>query len=134
MKIFSKEIFIIMLCLIQFSCGNTAREQISLERRLFDMGLEQGESVSRLSSYRVNGWRSIDDENLVIATGVNDDYLVTLQAPCFDLESAIFIGFTTTAGSLDRFESIVVEGPIRRREFCRIREIFKLYDITPAAA
>lgn len=99
------------------------------EERLLGMGLVLGEGNSRIPSYRINGWNSLDDYNLVIMAGVNDQYLVRLQSPCFNLRSAFFIAFTTPTGRLDRFESIIVRGPGRSREICGIADIIRLHPV-----
>ncbi|MFM1897057.1 MAG: hypothetical protein RLZZ385_2131 [Pseudomonadota bacterium] len=104
-------------------------ERPSLEQRLAEMGYEQGEGNARIPSYRVNGWTSVDDRNLIITAGVNDKYLVKLFTPCFNLPSAFYIGFTTPTGRLDRFESIIVRSPGIGREVCRIEDIVRLYPV-----
>lgn len=110
------------------ACAGTGERQ-GIEDRLLEMGYELGEADSRIPRYRVNGWRSIDSEYLIITAGVNDNYLVKLRSPCFYLPSAFSIGFTTPMSSLDRFSSIVVRSTGRGRERCDIEDIVQLNPI-----
>lgn len=104
-------------------------QALSLEERLFEMGYELGEGNNRIPRYKINGWSVVDDSNLIIISGVNDRYLISLNFPCFNLRSAFLIGITTPTGRLDRFESIVVRGPGRNRERCNIDDIVRLYPL-----
>lgn len=116
------------LALLLAGCASSG-EPPEIRQRLLDMGLEAGENNSRIPSYRINGWQSLDDTNLIVTAGVNDRYLVRLSMPCFGLQGAFFIGFTTPAFGLDRFDSVVVRGPGGRRELCPIDDIIRLYPI-----
>ena len=104
-------------------------ERPDISERLLDMGLEIGESNSRIPRYRVNGWTSIDENYLIITAGVNDRYLVELATPCQGLIGAFYVGFSTPDFGLDRFDNIIVRGIDRRQEICRIRDITRLYSI-----
>lgn len=104
-------------------------ERPAIRTRLLDMGLEMGESNSRIPRFRVNGWTSLDERHLIVTAGVNDRYLIELATPCQGLVGAFFVGFTTPDFGLDRFDNIVVRGIDRRREVCRIQDITRLYAI-----
>jgi hypothetical protein len=118
----------LLLTLSLVACTSTV-DRPSVEESLLEMGLELGEGNLRIPSYRINGWRSLDDYNLIITAGVNDRYLVRLRSPCFNLRGAFFIGFTTPTGRLDRFENIIVRGPGRGRETCGIADIVQLQPV-----
>ena len=100
-----------------------------IRERLLDMGLEMGETNSRIPRYRVNGWTSIDEYHLIVTAGVNDKYLVELATPCLGLIGAFFVGFSTPDFGIDRFDNIIVRGVDRRREACPIQDITRLYQI-----
>ncbi|MCB1671367.1 MAG: DUF6491 family protein [Gammaproteobacteria bacterium] len=104
-------------------------ERPDIRERLLGMGLEMGESDVNIPRYRVNGWNSIDDYNLIITAGVNDRYLVELGTPCQGLRSAFYVGFTTPDFGLGRFDNILVRGMDRRPERCPITNITRLYPI-----
>jgi len=96
---------------------------------LEEMELQQSNRAVRIRDYRVNSWRYIDQYNLIIKAGLKDNYLISLHTPCPELSGAIQIGFTSTAGTLDKFEDIIVSGPLGRREICAISDIVKLEGI-----
>jgi hypothetical protein len=121
-------LFVIFLAITLTACASNV-ELGNIEDRLLEMGLELGETNSRIPRYRVNGWSSLDDENLLITVGVNDKYLIRLRSMCFNLSSAFFVGFTTPMNSVDRFSRLVIRGPGRGREFCDIEDIVRLYPV-----
>lgn len=110
------------------ACNNTA-ERPTVNQRLVAMGLQMGEGNLSIPSYRINGWNAVDDMNLVVTAGVNDSYLVRLRSPCIELRAAFRIGFSTPMNRLDRFGGIIVRGPGRTRDVCRIQNIYRLYPL-----
>jgi Family of unknown function (DUF6491) len=80
-----------------------------------------GERVSDFRTFgSFNSWTPIDNHHVVVHTGVNDAYLLTVFEPCFDLPFANRLGIKT------RFPNTVQSGfdSIRvGRETCRISEI-----------
>ncbi|MBL4821275.1 MAG: hypothetical protein JKY98_09865 [Gammaproteobacteria bacterium] len=121
-------LFILLVTVTLITCTSTGVRK-SVAERLLEKGLELGESNSRIPRYRVNGWSSLDDRNLIITAGVNDKYLVRFHTDCFGLTSAFYIGFTTPTTGLDRFSRIIVRGPGRRKELCNIEDIVRLHPI-----
>lgn len=91
------------------------------------MGLQRvvGGPVS-IPRYRINSWRPLDDENIVVTAGVNDRYLVVLQSPCFDIENAFSIAFRTPMTRVDRFDRIIYRSNISGVQTCQIRNIYPL--------
>lgn len=68
---------------------------------------------------RFSGFETLGQNKVVVFTGVNDAYLLTVAAPCLDLDFATGIGFTTTANTIYRgFDAIRF-----KRERCTITEI-----------
>jgi len=116
------------LTLILASCASDYQRP-EIRERLLDMGLEMGETNSRIPRYRVNGWTSIDEHYLIVTAGVNDKYLVELSTPCLGLTGAFFVGFSTPDFGVDRFDNIIVRGIDQRREICPIQDITRLYEI-----
>ncbi len=91
------------------------------------MGLQRAiGGTASIPRYRINGWRAIDDENIVVTAGVNDRYLVVLQSPCFDIENAFSIAFRTPTSRVDRFDRIIYRSNITGVQTCRIRNIYPL--------
>lgn len=79
-------------------------------------------SFSALGS--IDSWRSIGRDKLIVWTGVNDAYLLTVDSFCHGLEFAENIGVTTTGGSSVQsgFDYVRLHNGIQR-ERCRILEI-----------
>jgi Family of unknown function (DUF6491) len=68
---------------------------------------------------RFSGFQTLGRYQLVVFTGVNDAYLLTVAPPCMDLEFATGVGFTSTAHTVYRgFDSVRFN-----RERCMITEI-----------
>lgn len=80
-----------------------------------------GEPIEHFSYLgRFDGWRALGRDKLVVWTGINDAYLLTVQTPCSNLPFANAIGLTTTTGTVSRgFDSVKVG----KGEQCRINEI-----------
>jgi hypothetical protein len=69
---------------------------------------------------RFDSWRALGRNKLVVWTGLNDAYLLTVQEPCAELQFANAVGLTSNTGSVSRgFDSVKVG----RNETCRITEI-----------
>ena len=101
----------------------------SLAEVLAEMELKPANKVERIRDYRVDSWRYIDPYNLIIKAGIRDQYLISLRTPCPELRSALQIGFTSTAGTLDKFEDIIVSDRFTGNQRCGISDIVKLESI-----
>lgn len=79
-----------------------------------------GAPVDRVRSmHRMDRWRSLGPDRLVIWTSVNKAWLFTLRAPCTGLEFTQSIRVSSSIGIVDRrFDKIIVE-----RDECFIEEI-----------
>ena len=65
-----------------------------------------------------NGWSPVSKDQLVVWAGINEAYLIQVSGYCPDLMFANAIGVTNTAGTVDKFEKVVVG-----RDKCFIKEI-----------
>lgn len=77
-----------------------------------------GEPIERFNSFRIQGWTPVSRTQLVLWTGVNEAYLLTVWDTCPDLMFATRIGVTSTTSSVSRFEKVLVG-----RDRCPIRGI-----------
>ena len=100
-----------------------------LDRQLAGLGLRRGENNSALPIFRINGWSRLDERNLLVVAGANDNYLVELNSDCPMLEGAFRVGFVTPTDVDDRFESILIRAPGRRIFRCDISDITRLRPI-----
>ena len=77
------------------------------------------EPVDQFTFTRIDSWESLDDSHIVLRTGPNDAYLLTVYATCRDLRFAHTIGIVSAMGhTLSRFDKVKVG-----RDTCPIREI-----------
>jgi hypothetical protein len=77
-----------------------------------------GEPVKSFYMNDLDGWNAISKNQLVVWTGINKAYLLTIAGYCPDLEFAHAIGVTSTGNTVDRFEKVLVG-----RDRCLIKEI-----------
>ena len=77
-----------------------------------------GTPVDRITAFDINGWTALSRNRLVLWTGVNDAWLVTVWDSCRDLEFADRIRVARTGASISRLDQIIVGG-----ERCPISEI-----------
>jgi len=64
------------------------------------------------------GWSAVSKDQLVVWSGINQAYLIKVAGYCPDLQFANAIAVTNTAGTVDKFEKIIVG-----RDKCLIEEI-----------
>lgn len=77
-----------------------------------------GTPVERITAFDVNGWTALSRNELVLWTGVNEAWLVTVWDSCRDLEYAQRIRVERTGASITRLDRIGVG-----RDRCPISEI-----------
>ncbi|HEY0941255.1 MAG TPA: DUF6491 family protein [Steroidobacter sp.] len=79
-----------------------------------------GEPVSSITSFgRYDSWRPLGRDHLVIWTGINDAYLLSIAGPCNDLPFVNRIAIKSRGPTLDRGDSVIVG----RNQRCMITEI-----------
>jgi hypothetical protein len=78
-----------------------------------------GDPVDRFNAIRIDSWESLDDQHLVLRTGPDDAYLLTVYATCRDLRYTHAIRVVSQSShAVSRFDEIMVG-----RDTCPIREI-----------
>ena len=79
-----------------------------------------GQPIREFSTLqRVSGWNSVARDKLVVWTGINEAYLLTVATPCTNLEFANHIAFSTHTSTISTFDSVL----LGRNERCPITEI-----------
>ncbi len=91
------------------ACTTTPAEPVSVDQRLADKGYEVSERIGRIPNFRLNGWSYVDRKHVIMTSGVRDRYLVTLKSNCPDLDSAMNIAYSTTAGALTDKDRLTVK-------------------------
>ena len=77
-----------------------------------------GEPVKSFYMNNFNGWSAVSRDQLVVWSGINEAYLLSLSGYCPDLQFAHTIAVTSTANTVDKFEKVIVG-----RDRCLIKEI-----------
>ena len=77
-----------------------------------------GEPVKSFYMANFDGWTVISKDQLVIWSGMNKAYLLTLTGYCPDLQHVNAIAVTSTGNTVDRFEKVIVG-----KDRCFINEI-----------
>jgi hypothetical protein len=82
-----------------------------------------GPSIDRIVYLgRYDSWQALTDDKLVVFTGVNDAYLLTVARPCTGLRFTNRIGLTSTGSTVSRgFDAVRFD-----RERCQIIDIRKV--------
>lgn len=124
-KAIVKAVYFMMIGTLLAACASNA-DKPTVERLLQEKGLVKGESVDRVYQFRINGWQALNEQNLILEAGVNDQYLITLRSFCLNLERAFSIGVTSRMSSVAKSDQIIVQEPGGGREHCNIDEIYKL--------
>jgi hypothetical protein len=77
-----------------------------------------GEPVKSFYMANFDGWSAVSKDQLVVWSGLNKAYLLTITGYCPDLQFANAIAVTSTGNTVDRFEKVIVG-----RDRCLISEI-----------
>jgi hypothetical protein len=77
-----------------------------------------GEPVKSFYMNNFDGWTVISKDQVVIWSGMNRAYLLTLTGYCPDLQHVNAIAVTSTGNTVDRFEKVIVG-----KDRCFINEI-----------
>jgi Family of unknown function (DUF6491) len=77
-----------------------------------------GEPVKSFYMNNFDGWTVVSKDQLVVWTGLNKAYLLSITGYCPDLQFANTIAVTSTANTVDKFEKVIVG-----RDRCFIQEI-----------
>lgn len=101
----------------------------AVDAALARMDVRLGAEQASISNFTLNGFRAIDDSNLVVTSGTQDHYLVTLAAPCFGLPYAFGMRFETRTSNITSFDHIVVNDLNGRPERCQISRIYSLESV-----
>jgi hypothetical protein len=77
-----------------------------------------GAPIERFTAFNINGWESLARDKLIVWTGVNEAYMLTVWSTCPDLEFVQRVGLQHTGSMISRLDSVRV-GHTR----CPIQEI-----------
>ena len=77
-----------------------------------------GEPVKSFYMANFDGWTVLSKDQLVVWTGLNKAYMITVTGYCPDLQFVNAIAVTSTGNTVDKFEKVIVG-----RDRCFINEI-----------
>jgi len=77
-----------------------------------------GEPVKSFYLGNYDGWSAVSKDQLVVWSGINKAYLLTITGYCPDLQFAQTVAVTSTGNTVDKFEKVLVG-----RDRCFIKEI-----------
>ena len=77
-----------------------------------------GEPVKSFYMSNFDGWSVVSKDQLVVWSGMNKAYLLTVTGYCPDLQFANAIAVTSTGNTVDKFEKVIVG-----KDRCMISEI-----------
>ena len=77
-----------------------------------------GEPVKSFYMPSFDGWTAVSKDQVVVWSGFNKAYLLTIAGYCPDLQYANAIAVTSTANTVDKFEKVIVG-----KDRCMIQEI-----------
>jgi hypothetical protein len=91
---------------------------------------QMGRDAIALQSYRVNDWSAPNNQTLMIRTVDGQQYRAQMLSPCWGLQFANTVGFTTRGGNtLDRFSGVVLPDGTR----CQFRNLERVPAATAGA-
>jgi hypothetical protein len=110
----------ILVCLLTltlaFCSSALRRDGTAMDLKYSDYA---GEPVEQITAMRgVDSWTPVSRNQLVIWTGINEAWLLTIWDNCPDLMFAQGVQVTQTGRSISRFDKVIVG-----RDSCPIREI-----------
>ncbi|MGQ0383235.1 MAG: DUF6491 family protein [Gammaproteobacteria bacterium] len=77
-----------------------------------------GDPVRNITAFRIDSWESVGRDRVILWTGINQAWLITVTGSCPDLQFADRIGVSSTGGQISTFDKIIV-----RRDRCLIETI-----------
>lgn len=92
------------------------------------MQVTLGEEQRSISNFTINGFKPINENSLVVTSGVNDHYLINLTTPCLGLPWAFGLRVDGLTSNIRSFDNIIVNDLSGRPERCQISSIYRLDD------
>jgi len=124
-------IFFLITTLLIASCTNLEKSS-EKKKSIYQTYIEEKklEPLDKIHSFRFYGWRSLDNENLILSTSHNKPYLVQLKSYCSELRFAHTILINSSGSTLHaKFDSIQIaklDSMNQHREKCFIKALYKI--------
>ena len=69
-----------------------------------------GEPIRSFTAFRIDSWQSVDRDRLILWTGINNAWLITISGSCPDLMFTDRIRVTSTGSQVSTFDKVIVRG------------------------
>lgn len=104
-------LILLSVAIITVACSGIPRR--TRDQEALDLYLKYAgppiDHITYLGHY--DNWQSVGQYQLVLWTGINDAYLITVNPPCENLRFAQRVGITQTASTISsRFDAVLVRG------------------------
>jgi hypothetical protein len=119
-------------CLVIVSCSGTGtapEEGKTVDELLAEKNLRIVEELNTLIAFDIHSWIYINRENVVLRDGPSRHYLVELNAPCYNLQFAQRIAFTSFGRTLRNTDFIAVTDGPGTVERCFMKTFYTLEKI-----
>lgn len=97
---------LVLTALLTSACGSLKRNE--QEPVLAKYEPYVGEPIRGFTSFRLSSWQSVSRTQLILWTGVNEAYLVTVWDTCPDLQYTETIRVTSTTSEVSTFDQVLV--------------------------
>jgi Family of unknown function (DUF6491) len=110
---------VLLAALAMAGCAADVARRAEAERKSYiDYA---GEPVKEFFAWRIDGWTPVSRNQLVVWTGINEAFLLTVWDTCPDIDFATTVSLSTLMRTVTTFDKVQVG-----RQICPIREIRKV--------
>lgn len=97
---------LVLTALLTSACGALQRNEKEPVLAKYEPYI--GEPIRGFTSFRLSSWQSVSRTQLILWTGVNEAYLVTVWDTCPDLQFTETIRVTSTTSEISTFDQVLV--------------------------
>lgn len=97
---------LVLAALLASACGSLKRNEREPVLAKYEPYI--GEPIRGFTSFRLSSWQSVSRTQLILWTGVNEAYLVTVWDTCPDLQYTETIRVTSTTSEVSTFDQVLV--------------------------
>lgn len=109
----------LLIALVTVGCaGDLSRREAATRKSYVDYA---GEPIKEFFAWRIDGWTPVSRNQLIVWTGINEAFLLTVWDTCPDIDFATTVSLSTLMRTVTTFDKVSVG-----RQICPIREIRKV--------
>jgi PBP1b-binding outer membrane lipoprotein LpoB len=120
---------LITYILVLFFLASCASNQGKNQNKYFENYIEKNQlpSLSKIRTFKMINWSSLDNKHLLLSSHHNKKYLITLASYCSDLKhvNSISLKQSMEYSLSAKFDSVIVIGHHHNQE-CKIQKIHEL--------